>query len=172
MIHLVELGYIGKTHGFKGEVHAYIHENFEDYVLEIGVLFLNVRGNDIPFFIESHRYTDVLLLKFKEVDSMEAARLLTNKAIYLDESRFPKKIINLLKKEKNLEGLENFILKDINSQQVKEIISIEQFPSQLMATIKHEDRQLMIPIHEDWIVEINEADKIVVMNLPEGIFDL
>jgi 16S rRNA processing protein RimM len=38
--------------------------------------------------------------------------------------------------------------------------------------VEREGSDVLIPAHDDLIVELKITDKIVVMNLPDGIFDL
>ena len=63
-IDLISVGKTLKSFGVKGEIKVDIDELFEDYILESKVLFLNVDGNDIPYFIDQHREMDTLVLTF------------------------------------------------------------------------------------------------------------
>jgi hypothetical protein len=42
----------------------------------------------------------------------------------------------------------------------------------LMALIENDTKEFMMPIHEDWIVEVDEVNKRMRVNLPGGLLEL
>ena len=48
----VEVGYIQKPHGLKGEVILVFDKEFEETFEELEFLFIEVDGGLVPFFIE------------------------------------------------------------------------------------------------------------------------
>ncbi|MFT6850340.1 MAG: 16S rRNA processing protein RimM [Sphingobacteriales bacterium] len=52
-----------------------------------------------------------------------------------------------------------------------EIISIEEYPSQSMATLWVKEQTILIPIHPDWIIDLNPESKELTLDLPEGLID-
>ena len=69
----IEIGYTQKAHGVKGEIKIFIEEAFLDELEHLEVLFLNVRGRILPYFIEEKRGTGNYIIKFEDVNSKEAA---------------------------------------------------------------------------------------------------
>jgi 16S rRNA processing protein RimM len=52
------------------------------------------------------------------------------------------------------------------------VFDMEELPSQIMVYIDYEDKQVMIPLVTDFIIELNHKTKEIFMELPEGILDL
>lgn len=171
MIHLIEAGQSYKVYGLKGELIIALNPSYKKHILKTAVVFFMVEGNAVPFFIESVREKDELMIKFKEVNSPEDARLLSNQTVFIDDKNVTVEIIKK-QEEEPLHSLVNYQLEDMNSG-IKGIIrSIEEYPSQLMALVEIEAKEYMIPIHEDWLTEIDPDIKRIRVNLPDGIFDL
>lgn len=171
MIHLIEAGHSYKVHGIKGELVVDLYPQYRNHVLKSGVVFFMVEGNAVPFFINSVKENEDLFLRFKEVDTPEKARELSNQPVYIDDKGI---VIENLSDETldDVNFLVSFQIEDVNSGFKGKIKSLEEFPSQLMALVESNSKEFMIPIHEDWIVKIDEKKKHIQVKLPEGLLDL
>lgn len=170
MIQLVEVGQSYKVHGVKGELKLSLDADWRDEILDQGVVFFEVDGNAIPFFIESAKGEEELLVKFKDVNSPEEARLLSHKSIFIDRNRM--KEVPSSSSELSSDRLQSYALVDLQSGIRAQIEALEEFPSQLMALVRHGDKEVMIPVREDWIERLDEKEKVLYMNLPAGLFEL
>lgn len=86
------IGYITKTKGLKGEVQVFFE--FEDYQeLELDVLFLEVNGKMVPFFVSNHKLYDnkTGLFYFDDIDHIDKAQPLVKKKAYLPLSKKPER---------------------------------------------------------------------------------
>jgi 16S rRNA processing protein RimM len=174
MIHLIEAGHSYKVHGIKGELVIDFFPQYRKHILKSGVVFFMVEGNAVPFFINSFKESDDLLVRFKEIDTPEKARELSNQPVYIDDKGI---VIEELKEEEEgqldeINFLINFQIEDVNSGFHGRIKNLEEFPSQLMALVESDSKEFMIPIHEDWIVKIDQKKKHIRVMLPEGLLDL
>jgi len=52
-----------------------------------------------------------------------------------------------------------------------EPLRIESYPAQDMLILRRNGQEVMIPLAEDFIVEMNLPDKKIILDLPEGLFD-
>jgi 16S rRNA processing protein RimM len=172
MIYLIEAGHSYKVHGVKGELFVSFEPRFKKQILKSGVVFIRIEGNNVPFFIESVRGDEELIIKFKEVDNPETARELSNKPIYIDDHGMQVSNKSPDTVEEDESTLLHFQIEDIASGFTGRIKSIEEFPGQLMALIENDTKEFMMPIHEDWIVEIDQVNKRMRVNLPEGLLEL
>jgi 16S rRNA processing protein RimM len=172
MIHLIEAGHSYKVHGLKGDLIVDLNPQLKKHILITGVVFIKLEGNPVPFFIESVKGTDELIVKFKEVDSPESARELSNQVLYIDDLGLAIEKVKIEEPGDEINSLLHFQLEDIVSGFKGIIKDIEEFPGQIMALVEINSKQVMIPIHEDWIVEIDEKEKIIRVKLPEGLLDL
>ncbi|MCB0644705.1 MAG: hypothetical protein KDC44_23835, partial [Phaeodactylibacter sp.] len=80
----LEIGKIRKPHGLKGEMRVQITERYWDDLQGAGLLFLDINGQKVPFFIESIRPEAVPpILSLEDVDTKEAAESYKAKSIFL-----------------------------------------------------------------------------------------
>ena len=72
---LIEVGYITKLHGLKGEMQARITDSVIDDMEHCPYLVCEMDGIFVPFFLESFKFrsTESALLKFDDIDTAEKA---------------------------------------------------------------------------------------------------
>ena len=173
MIHLIEAGHSYKVYGIKGEIIVDLIPQFRKHILKSGVLFFKLEGNAVPFFIKSISGSDDCMIKFKEVDTPEQARELSNQIMYIDDSGL--KIEEAIIEEEVVNtgnSFLNFQIEDVASGFKGIIKDLEEFPSQLMALVEVNSKEYMVPLHQDWIEHIDTKNKIIRVKLPGGLFDL
>jgi 16S rRNA processing protein RimM len=52
------------------------------------------------------------------------------------------------------------------------VSGLEEYPMQTLFRIRREEKEILIPVHEDLILSIDPEKKEIVMELPEGIEEL
>jgi len=87
-----QLGYISKTHGFKGEVIFLSNGKTSIKLNKLESVFIEINGQLIPFFIESLKQATATseIIKFCDIDTEEKARQLIKCNIYILSSLIPK----------------------------------------------------------------------------------
>lgn len=168
----LEIGKIKKPHGLNGELKATIEERFYEDVNAVEAFFIEIEGEKAPYFIESLRGGATLLLKLEEIDNKEDAALFTNKTIYLRAED-----VSLSEEELQDTGLEYSFLEGYTLEVeeigvIGEILRVDEFPQQEMATVNYQEKEIFVPLLEQWIVEVNKEKKVVVMDLPEGLLEV
>ena len=172
MINFVAVGQTFKAHGVRGEIFAELTEGLEKYVFKTGVVFIKVDGCPVPFFIESHRDEGRLFIKFEDVNDPEHARKIGGATIYLDVKSLPSNIREKEHFRSALHALEGYTIVDEVSKTELKIISVEEYPSQILAKVNYQNREILLPIHENFITRLDESKKKLHMNLPTGILEL
>lgn len=163
---LVQIGQIKKPFGVKGDLRIKLEEAYEESFIQATVLFVKEKGNHVPYFIESVTDNQGWLLKLEDIDSPEQAKGLSNQEIYLRAGD-----IQVL--EPKLDAtLEGFILQDVEAGELGPILEIVEYPQQLMAILQYDDKEVLIPLTEELLVEIRPEDNTIIMDLPEGLLDL
>lgn len=163
------IGYVTKTKGLKGEVQIYFE--FDDYeALELDVVFAEMNGKMVPFFIESHKLypNQTGLFYFDDIDHIDKAQTLVKKKIYLPLSKMPERDED----DFTYNDLKGFIVTDEIHGELGEIIAINEYPQQFVATLMHKEKEILFPLNEDMIVEIDEETKTLLVDLPEGLLEL
>ena len=167
---LVAVGFTKKTHGSQGELKITLKDEYFDDFVKSGVLFINMQGKPLPFFIENLREAGELILKLETVESPNDAKNLTSKELFLRE-----KDIKISKKEGEVltfELLVGFELHDEHAGLIGKIAAVETLSHQHLAVVTYEEREVFIPLHPSLVVSINELSKRIVLRLPDGLLDL
>ena len=167
---LIEIGYTKKPHGLKGEIKVNIKDKYLEDFLRSNCLFLDLNRSIIPHFILDIRNTKHLLVLFEDVDSIGEAEKIAGKKIMLRE----KDLIPEEEKVLELEVLEyafaeGFVMEDVIQGLIGTILSVEEFPQQEMAFVEYKDREVLVPMIDHFIVEINKKEKRILVELPEGM---
>lgn len=167
---LIGVGFTKKTHGAQGELKITLKdEYFEDFV-NSEVVFINVKGKPLPFFIENLREAGEIILKIENIDTPSDAKDLTAKELFLRE-----KDIQITKKEGELltfELMVGYELHDDETGLLGTIESVEVMPQQHLAVIEYEGRSVFIPLHPKMVVRLDDKEKKIVLKLPSGLLEL
>lgn len=164
-----EIGKVQRTHGVNGEVQVNWSNDFypEEHILES--VFLQIEGIPIPFFIKSIRSKgrELSLIQFDEVDSIDQASELVGLKIFAEV----KGVEN--DNELYLNDLVGFAIITSKGVTLGVIDEFQDFSGNLVfQVINSAGNELLIPAVPEFIVEIDEETKTIIMELPEGIADL
>lgn len=169
MIELEQIGHSGKSKGVRGELKLHVNGSYRTDLKSARALFFNLDGSKVPFLIEQV-YIDPCIIKLDEIDSPEAAYDLSNKEIFLEVKELQNP--NTSPSDSGQHALVEFTLIDQNDSRIGTISSVKEYPNQLLAEVNINDIQVLIPIHEDLILELNEASKFIKMEIADGLLDL
>lgn len=163
------IGYITKTKGLKGEVQVYF-EYDEPADLKLDSVFAEINGKLVPFFIASYKLQNNQTgnFYFDDIDSIEKAETLVRKKLYLPNSSKPQRDED----EFLITDLKGFIAHDEKAGELGEIIEIHEYPQQFVAVVPFKNKDIMFPLNEDLIVEIDDENGVLYVDLPEGLIDL
>lgn len=163
------IGYITKTKGLKGELQVFF-EYDEPERLELDVVFADINGKMVPFFVSSYKLqsNNTGNFFFDDVDHIDKAQPLIRKKIYLPNSKMPER------EEDDFfyTDLVGFIAIDEKLGELGEIIEVNEYPQQFVATVSYKLQEIMFPLNDDFIIDINEDDKILKVALPDGLLDV
>ena len=164
-----QIGTITKTRGLKGELQVYIAFD-EPEKLKFNSLFIELAGKLVPYFVTFFKLPlkNVAYLLLEDVDTIEKASLLVKKNVFLPNKIKPKK----KKNEFGLKDLLHFIAVDEDEGQLGEIIEIQEFPQQLIATVSYKNQEVLFPLNESIIKSIDVVKGVVLVDLPEGLLDV
>ena len=162
-----KIGVIGKAHGIKGELSIQIDDDIFDRV-DAEYLVLKLDGIFVPFFMEEYRFKSdsVALVKFEGVDTQERARELTGVEVY-----FPRELAEQDEEaELSYAALVGYTLIDNSSgNPVGTIAYVDEQTINIMFEL--EDGRL-IPASEELIVDVDQKNRTIILDIPEGILDL
>ena len=162
---------MGKAHGLKGEINF----QFTDDVWErtdSDYLICDVDGILVPFFIEEYRFRSdsTAIMKFEDLDNADAIQFLVNSNVFF-EKKYQEE---LDEDEVSLHYFIGFKMIDgDNDKEIGTIIDIDDKTDNWLFIVERPDgNEVMIPAHEEFIQEIKQEEKTMVMDLPIGLLDL
>lgn len=122
----------------------------------------------LPYFIQSAqiRSDNETVVKLEGIDSMEAARKLTPKEVWLSAADFEK----FAAKAAPI-ALLGFSLIDGDTD-LGEIIEVIEQPHQVLCTILYKGNEALIPVHQDSLLKIDKNNKKVYVQVPDGLLDI
>jgi 16S rRNA processing protein RimM len=163
------IGYITKTKGLKGEVQVYF-EYDEPADLPLDSVFAEINGKLVPFFISTYKLQNNQTgnFYFDDIDTIEKAQTLIRKKLYLTNSLKPVRIDD----EFLITDLKGFMVHDQTVGELGDIIEIHEYPQQFVAVVSYKFKEIMFPLNDDLILEIDEENGILKVDLPEGLIDL
>lgn len=164
-----KIGKLVAVHGLNGEL-ILKHELGKKTSLKgLQALFIEEKKSSfIPWFIESTKIKseEEILLKLEGVDTREAAMKLTQKEIWLPETDFKKfaaraSPVNLL----------GYTI--INQKEnLGEILEVIEQPHQLLCRLEIQSKEVLIPLHEEFLRKVDHKKKQVIVELPDGLLEI
>jgi 16S rRNA processing protein RimM len=168
----IQIGKLKKTYGLQGDLKCFIEDRFWEDLLEADVLFVEIKGQQIPFFIEEIKEGVDVLLKFEEVDKPEAAAALSGKNLYMRLSDLSSTAEGGLSFEDRLPSLVGFMIMSEQGQEIGPIKELIDMPMQVLALVDKNGEEVMIPLVEDLVKDVLEAEQTIIMSLPDGLLNL
>ena len=164
------LGKIAKKFSFKGEVLLYLDTDEPELYENMESVFVEFNKNLVPFFIEnsSLHKNDFLRVQFEDVDTEEEADSILNCDVYLPLSMLPKLSGNKF----YFHEVIGFEIEDKRLGVFGKIVSINDTTAQPLFEVLNGEVEMLIPMIDHFLVEIDRENKKVVMDLPEGLVEM
>lgn len=163
-----KIGIINKPHGVKGEVSFTFTDDIFDRVEDCDYLVLLLDGILVPFFIEEYRFRsdNVALVKFEGIDSTEKARTLTNVEVY-----YPVKFMDDQEEISSWNYFIGFRVEDIHHGCLGTVVDVDDATMNVLFVIENGDEEVLLPAHEEFILDIDRKKKILKVDIPDGLMD-
>ena len=164
------LGKIVKKYSFKGELLVNLDTDQPQLYTNIKSLFLDINNRLIPYFIKESQLhkSNLLRIKLEDINTESEAKELIRKKVYLPLNLLPKLVGNAFYYHEVL-GFEIWdkdlgkvgILKGVNDQSLQALFEIER-----------NGIEVLIPVHDEFIITIDRNKKIIAVKTPPGLIDL
>ncbi len=164
------LGKIVKKYSFKGELLVKLDTDQPEIYENLDSVFVNLRNNLIPFFIESSQLhkSELLRVKFEDIDTEADADALIKSEVYLPLDFLPK-----LEDDKfYYHEIIGFTIKDVNFGDVGIITGVNDSTAQALFEIDRNGIEILIPMNDHFISKVDKANKTIIVDTPEGLIDL
>jgi 16S rRNA processing protein RimM len=163
------IGYITKTRGLKGEVQLFFEFNNPD-LLDLDLIFIEINRQLVPFFVSSYKLqsNNTGYFFLEDIDHIDKAQELLRKSVFLPNNKMPEREDG----EFLIEDLKGFNVFDSNYGELGVILEINEYPQQFVATVSYKSQEVLFPLNDDFIEEIDEEKKELHINLPDGLLDV
>jgi len=164
------LGKIMKRHGNQGHLVALLEvDNSGDYK-DLESVYVDIAHERIPFFIESVEILEKkkLILRFQDVLTADHADSFTGLELYLPLVSLPELDGNRF----YFHEVKGFRVIDETSGELGIIEDILDLPQQALFQIRHQGKEILIPIVDEVICKVDRATRTIHIRAPEGLIDL
>ncbi len=162
------LGNITKPFGYKGEVDIFLDVDEPQSYAHLDAVFVELKGQLIPYFVESIRIkNNHAVVKFQDVVEAFVPSLIGAK-LYLPLSALPK----LSGKKFYYHEVLGFSMNDAKHGAIGILENVMDNGPQAIFQIKHSSgKEILIPILDDFLVEVNRETRTITTNAPEGLIE-
>jgi 16S rRNA processing protein RimM len=163
------LGIITKPFGYKGELVIYLDVDDPTQYEELPTVLVDMGIGLVPFFIEKLSLkNNNATIRLQDV-SPEMASTLIKKELYLPLNLLPK----LKGKKFYFHEVVNFEVIDAEKGLVGKIEKVLDYPAQpILQVINPDNKEILIPIADDIIMEVDRKNKTIKIKAPEGLIEL
>lgn len=163
------LGKIIKPHGYKGKVSAYLDTDDPGYYQDLKLVYLDMAGTVVPYFVSSlHILNNKAVFEFQDIDTLEKSEMLSKRDIYLPLSELPK----LEGKRFYFHEVKGFTVFDELFGELGSVSEVLEYPNQSVLQIFHHEKEVLIPINDDIILEVDRTEKKIMVRAPEGLIGI
>jgi len=165
-----QLGTLLRSHGVKGGAVLGLDLDIpNEEILKMELVFVVLDNLPVPFFIEEIKTHSKgkFILKFEDINEIEDADEICNSTVLVEKTSLPE-----FKNELSIEDLVGYT---VITQDQKEVGVIEEFMDinlNPMFRIGEEEDEILIPASPNFIIEVNENSKVIIIEIPEGLIDL
>ncbi|MDO4763184.1 MAG: ribosome maturation factor RimM [Flavobacteriaceae bacterium] len=163
------LGKITRKHGLSGNVILKLDTDQPELYKKLESIFIEINGLLVPFFIEKISWSKQDALNILLKNSSEAlVEQVIGKSVYLPLSTLPK----LSGKQFYYHEVIGFEILEKEGKTCGTIVSVNDQTAQHYFILHLADKEIIIPIVKEWILEVNREEKQIKMQLPEGLIDV
>ena len=169
MTEYFKIGKLVSAFGLKGELVLQHNLGKKTSLKDLQAIFIEERKSAfIPWFIESTKIktNEEIYLKLQDVNTREAAIKLLQKEVWLTENDFKK----FSAKSSPINFLGYTIIE--KEKELGTILEVIEQPHQILCRIEIENKEVLIPLHENTITKIDNRKKQVIVDLPEGLLEI
>jgi 16S rRNA processing protein RimM len=168
-LNYVSIGKIVAIHGLKGEVILQHVLGKKTSLKGVKAIFTQDKSDSwFPWFIKEAKAKSgkETLITIEDIASPEAAKKLLQKTIWLPENEVaqhaaPASVLSLV----------GFTVVH-EKKKLGEIVEVIEQPHQLLCTIIVDEKEVLIPLHQESLLKVDQTKKLVFVDLPDGLLEL
>lgn len=167
----IAIGKLGKPHGVSGAFRFLLYNGLKGKKKFPKHFMVEVNAGYNPWFIKKMEWLGELegLIWFEDITSPEQARKFSSKEIFLTEKDAglffrieAGEFDYLIGYKMNIEGKEDAGV----------ITGVNETPGQTLLLIKYQNKEIIVPLVDEFVVKLSKRKKEITLNLPEGLTEL
>lgn len=135
------------------------------------ILMIEIDGLLVPFFIKEEglrfRSAETAIVQLDWIVNEEQARKLCGLSVFLKNED-----VVVPEEELSIHHLVGFVLYDTQIGEIGPIERVEDYGGNLLFQLQYQGREILVPFNEDLLTELDEQERRIKMQCPDGIFDL
>ncbi len=166
---MIRIGKIVATHGLNGTLILTHVVGSSKWLKKGNALHIEMqKGSYIPYFVATCKATndEEYLVTVEDIDKVEAAKKLVTKHVYADES-----LLSGFEKQSPLLWI-GFNLIDKKAGDIGKIEDVLQTGSQWIAKLTYKNSEVLIPLIDQTINNINIRSKTIEVTIPDGLLEV
>lgn len=162
------LGRVTKPFGFKGEMVLFLDVDSPDDYATLDSVFVEMKNGLVPYFIKSLRINGNKAVALFEDLTAEQAAALAGHDMYLPLDLLPK----LTGNQFYFHEVKGFRVVDDQYGDIGVIESIIEYPAQPLFQIMNGTTEILIPVIDQVIKEVDRDNKTIYISAPNGLINL
>lgn len=163
-----QLGKITKPFGYKGQVVFFLDVDCPDDYSGLDSVFVEVKGKLIPYFIKQININgNKAVVTFEDLKA-EEAQALVGCDLFLPLDLLPQLTGNRF----YFHEVIGWKVVDTEKGDIGTIQSVIEFPAQPLFQIMKNGTEILIPIIDPVIKNVNREEKTILIDAPKGLIDL
>ncbi|WP_461043272.1 ribosome maturation factor RimM [Spirosoma harenae] len=166
-----QLGHLTKTHGVQGELVLFLDVDNADEYAGLESVLLEVKGELIPYFIESIAIVrgSRAIIAFEDIDTIEQAERLIGCGAFLpldelepitDETRF------------YFHEIVGYQVVDANAGELGIVQGVYAMNAQDLIAMDYQGKEVLIPINSDIVRTVDRTNHKLNVVLPDGLLEI
>lgn len=147
-----------------------VEDKYKSYLQAGLFVFLDLNGSKVPYKIADVEEGQHLVMLLEDIRGKDESDSLAGKEIWIPVGQVKERHLRSPRSLK--EKWEDYSILDNASGQQYSILRTEEYPQQLMAVIEINGREILIPLNDHLITDIDRDAKCIHIDIPEGLLDL
>ena len=162
--------FIHPKSNFKGEIKIKLINNYKMDFKSIETIFIEEDNILIPYKLKNikHQKKNNLTLVIDEINTELKAQQLFSKKCFLPKRFLPER--------KGIDFYDfqviDYVVIDKNKKKIGSIVGIIEKPFQSLIVVKTNSNEILVPIHQDIVLNVSHPKKEIQVELPNNFFDL
>jgi 16S rRNA processing protein RimM len=169
MSKLVIIGSVFRPHGVHGIMKAKIDPIFMEDLLDIEAIFIKTEKEELPYFIKSVEAIsdDIALIKLEEITGKEQVMALAKCPILAREEDLSSDL-----EEESWDDIRGYLMIDDQVGIIGPIADLIEMPQQILAQLQYQGKEILVPMHDDLIIEVDDSERKIIVHMPEGFYEI